>query len=152
MQVLNVLHEARWKYRTQKWRKNRHLGTIAQLCRAVSSQLHVSTIGKKLLNINMSSTRLHNPTNGWDRSGVWGTRATFNGFHVLAALLHGTQVVGISETLRHGARNGITELSQRASPIFGYTLLEKLVNVRKIRHDTSVKVTEQVPYSFFPLV
>ena len=28
--------------------KNRHLGTIAQLCRAVSSQLrHVSTIGKK---------------------------------------------------------------------------------------------------------
>jgi len=28
--------------------KNRHLGTIAQLCRAISSQLkHVSTIGKK---------------------------------------------------------------------------------------------------------
>jgi len=28
-------------------RKNRHFGTIAQLCRAVSSQLrHVSTIGK----------------------------------------------------------------------------------------------------------
>jgi len=33
------------KYRTQK---NRHLGTIAQFCRAISSQLrHVSTIGKK---------------------------------------------------------------------------------------------------------
>jgi len=30
--------------------KNRRLGIIAQLCRAVSSQLrHVSTIGKKLL-------------------------------------------------------------------------------------------------------
>jgi len=29
-------------------RKNRHFGTIAQLCRAVFSQLrHVSTIGKK---------------------------------------------------------------------------------------------------------
>jgi len=28
--------------------KNRHLGIIAQLCRAISSQLrHVSTIGKK---------------------------------------------------------------------------------------------------------
>jgi len=28
--------------------KNRHLGTIAQLCRAISSQLtHISTIGKK---------------------------------------------------------------------------------------------------------
>ena len=30
--------------------KNRHLGTIAQLCQAISSQLrHVSTIGKKLV-------------------------------------------------------------------------------------------------------
>ena len=39
-------------------KKNRHFGTIAQLCRAVSSQLtHVSTIGKKnLLNIDTSST------------------------------------------------------------------------------------------------
>jgi len=34
----------------QKVAKNRHLGTIEQLCRAISSQLrHVSTIGKKLV-------------------------------------------------------------------------------------------------------
>jgi len=34
----------------KKSQKNRHLGTIAQLCLAVSSQLkHVSTIGKKLV-------------------------------------------------------------------------------------------------------
>ena len=34
----------------KKVAKNRHLGTIAQLCRAISSQLrHVSTIGKKLV-------------------------------------------------------------------------------------------------------
>jgi len=34
----------------KKVAKNRHLGTIAQLCRAISSQLrHVSTIEKKLL-------------------------------------------------------------------------------------------------------
>jgi len=34
----------------KKVAKNRHLGTIAQLCRAVSSQLrHVSTIGNKLV-------------------------------------------------------------------------------------------------------
>jgi len=32
-------------------------------------------------------------------SGVWGTPATFNGFHVLAALLHGSQVVSVSQTL-----------------------------------------------------
>jgi len=31
---------------------------------------------------------------------VWGTPANFNGFRVLAALQHGTIVVGVSETLR----------------------------------------------------
>jgi len=31
---------------------------------------------------------------------VWGTPASFNGFRVLAALLHGTPVVGFSQTLR----------------------------------------------------
>jgi len=38
---------------------------------------------------------------------------------VLAALLHGTPAAGVSQTLRRGTRNGITELSQRAPPIFG---------------------------------
>ena len=33
-------------------------------------------------------------------SGVWGTPANFNGFRVLAALLHGILVVGVSQTLR----------------------------------------------------
>jgi len=32
---------------------------------------------------------------------VWGTPANFNSLRVLAALLHGSQVVGISQTLRH---------------------------------------------------
>jgi len=32
---------------------------------------------------------------------VWGTPANFNGFRVLAALLHGILLVGISQTLRH---------------------------------------------------
>jgi len=30
---------------------------------------------------------------------VWGTPANFNGFRVLTALLHGSQVVSISQTL-----------------------------------------------------
>jgi len=29
---------------------------------------------------------------------VWGTKANFNGFHVLAALLHTTLLVGVSQT------------------------------------------------------
>jgi len=31
---------------------------------------------------------------------VWGTTANFSGFRVLAALLHGTPVFGVSQTLR----------------------------------------------------
>jgi len=63
--------------------KIRHLGTIAQLCRAISLQLrHVSTIGKKLLNSNISPTCRSQygelrPTNGWDRFGCFGHRSKF---------------------------------------------------------------------------
>jgi len=96
-----VLHAARCKYRTQKYR---HFGTIAQLSWAVSSQLrHVSTIGKKLLNSNTSSICSYGerrPSNGWDLLASLGHPANFNGFRVLAALLHGTLVVGVSHTLR----------------------------------------------------
>jgi len=31
---------------------------------------------------------------------VWGTPANFNGFLVMAALLHGTPAVGVSQSLR----------------------------------------------------
>jgi len=87
--------------------KNCHIGTIAQICRAVSSQRrHVSTIRKNLLNSNISFTCPRNmvnlgPLTAEVGSGVWGTPANFNGFRVLAALLHGTLVVGVSQTLRH---------------------------------------------------
>ena len=86
--------------------KIRHLGTIAQLCRAISSQLrHVSTIGKNLLNSNVSpQVSLQycelQPTAADIVSLVWGTPANVNGFRVLAALLHGTLVVGVGQTLR----------------------------------------------------
>ena len=169
--------------------KNRHLRTIAQLCRAVSSQLrHVSTIGKKLLNSNMSYTYLHNMANFGALTveiilGAWDTAVNFNGFRVspsllqrrrspeanqtlqdvwpspglvhyvyifealallpltefchvqnslcvqvlrspiLAALLHGTRAAAVSQTLWLGTRNGITELSQRAPPIFGWAAI-----------------------------
>ena len=61
MQVWNVLKAANGNTGPNKSPKNRHLGTIAQLCRAISSQLrHASTIGKNLLSSNVSSTRSHN--------------------------------------------------------------------------------------------
>jgi len=87
--------------------KNRHLRTIAQLCQAVSSQLrHVSTIGKKKLvkqqylpHVSSQYCEL-GPLEAEIHWRVWGTPANFNGFCVLAALLHGSQVVGVSQTLR----------------------------------------------------
>ena len=90
----------------KKVAKNCHLGTIAQLCRAISSQIrHVSTIRKNLLSSNISSTCRRNMVNFGPLAAeivslVWGTAGNFNGFHVLATLLHGTLVVGISQTLR----------------------------------------------------
>jgi len=85
--------------------KSCDLGTILQLCQAISSQLrHVSTIGKNLLSSNISSTYPRNmvsfsPLAAEIVSLVWGTPANFNSFHVFVSLLHGTLVVGISQTL-----------------------------------------------------
>ena len=84
----------------KKVAKNRHLGTIAQLCLAISSQSE-----KNLLSSNISSTCPHNMVNFGPLAAeivllVWGTPANFNGFGVLAVLLHGTLVVGVSQTLR----------------------------------------------------
>jgi len=83
--------------------KNRHLRTIAQLCRTISSQRHVSTIGKKLLSSNIFSTCPCNMVNFGPLAAeivllVWGTLANFSGFRILAALLHGTLLVGVSQT------------------------------------------------------
>jgi len=48
----------------KKKSKIRHLGTIAQLCRGISSQLrHILTIGKNLLNSNISPTCPHSMVN-----------------------------------------------------------------------------------------
>jgi len=60
---------------------------------------------KNLLNSNTSSTFSDNmvnfsPLTAEIGSGVWGTPANFNRFRVLAVLLHGTVVVGVSQTLR----------------------------------------------------
>jgi len=69
----------------------------------------LSTIGKKNLKqqylIHMSSQygehrRYIGPLTAEVRPVVWGTPANFNGFRVWAALLHGIQVVSVSQTLR----------------------------------------------------
>jgi len=66
---------------------------------------HVSTIGKNLLSSDMSSTFSHNMVNFGLLAAeiglpVWGTPVNFNGFLVLAALLHDSQLVSVSQTLQ----------------------------------------------------
>jgi len=78
----------------------RHLGTIAQICRAMSLQLrYAMTIGKNLLKINISSTCPYNMVNFGSltaeiRWRVSGTPANFNGFRVLASLHAATSLNG----------------------------------------------------------
>jgi len=60
---------------------------------------------KNLLSSNISSTCPHNMVNFGSLVAeicwrVWGTPANFNGFCVMAALLHGIPVLGINQTLR----------------------------------------------------
>ena len=80
-----------------------HLRAVTQLCRAISSQLrHISTIGKKLVipPPHVPTIWWTWPTTGWDLLASLDTPGNFNGFRVLAALLYGTLVVGVSQTLQ----------------------------------------------------
>jgi len=101
-----VLHGSLEMQDSKKSPKIRHLATIAQLCRAISSQLtHVSTIGIKIVKQQYLPHMSLNMVNFGQLADeiillVWGTLANVNGFRILAALLHGTLVVGISQTLR----------------------------------------------------
>jgi len=96
------------------WRKNNAQIAICaashNFAGAISLQLrHISTI-KKLVKQQCLPTCPHNMVNFGPLVAeicwrVWGTPANFNGFHVLAALLHGTLVVGVSQTLPRWTEN-----------------------------------------------
>jgi len=83
---------------------NRHLGTIAELCEAISSQLrYVWTIGKRNCLTTIPppyNTMKFGPVVAQIDLRVWNMPANCNKFRVLAALLHGTLLVGVSWTLR----------------------------------------------------
>ena len=100
-----MLLEARCKYGTQKTRQKspsgHHRTTLSGYIFAPTA--HIDDNRKNLLSSNISSRRPHNMVNfgllaAEIVSLVWGTPVNFNGFRVLAALLHGTLVVGVSQT------------------------------------------------------
>ena len=105
MHTRKVLHVARCKCRTQKSRQKspsgHHPTTLSGYIFATTAC--IDNRKKNLLSSNISSRCPHNMVNfgllaAEIVSLVWGTPANFNGFHVLAALLHGTLVVGVSQT------------------------------------------------------
>jgi len=103
MQVWNLLHAARCKYRTQKIVILAPSHNFVGLCLHSWGMYRQSE--KNLLNIDTSFTCPCNMANFGRLTAeicwrVWGTRANFNGFRVLAALLHGILVVGVIQTLR----------------------------------------------------
>jgi len=92
----------------KNYAKNRHVSTIAQLCRATSLQLrYVSTIGKKLVKRQISPAYVL--TICWTSAQltaeifwrVWGTSANFNGFCILASLLHRRRLTAANQTLHN---------------------------------------------------
>ena len=117
MQFWNLRHTARWKHRTQKNRRKspsgHHPTTLSGYIFATKA---LSTIGKKLVKQQYLPTCPHNMVNFGSLAAeicwrVWGTPANFNGFRVLAALLHGILVVRISQTLQRWTE-GATYIQQ----------------------------------------
>jgi len=118
MQVWNMLRAACWKYSTQKWCKKspsgHHPTTLSGYIFATKAC--IDNWKKNLLSSNISSTCPHNMVNFGPLAAevvslVWGTPANFNGSRGLAALLHGTLVVGVSQTLRRWTE-GVTYIGQ----------------------------------------
>jgi len=87
----------------QKWPSGHHRATFSgyvfatKVCidnrKRLVKQQYLPTCPHSMVNFSPLMAKI--------RSGVWGTPANFNGFCILAALLHGTLVVGVSQTLWH---------------------------------------------------
>jgi len=132
------MHAARWKYRTQKWRKKsppgHHRSTLSGWIFATKACIDNQ---KNNLNSNISSTCPHNMANFgllaaeicWQ---VWGTPANFSGFRVLAALLHGTLVVGVSQTLRRWTQ-GATYIGPHSSCIVFSTVQRRSIWLTRVK-------------------
>ena len=107
MQVWNVLHAARWKIQDAKkspklaiWAPSHNFvglylckwGTYRQSEKKLVIQQYLSQMSLQYGELGLLAAEIC-----WR---VWGTPANFNGFRVLAALLHGTLVVSVSQCLR----------------------------------------------------
>jgi len=100
-----MLHAARAKYRTQKIAKNLPSGHYRTTLSGYifATKAHIDNQKKHVKQQYLLCP--HNMVNFGSLTAeigpvVWGTPANFIGFRILAALVHGTLVVGVSRTLR----------------------------------------------------
>ena len=100
-----MLLAARCKYKTQKSRQKSPSGhhRTTSTGYIFATKARIDNRKKNLLSSNISSTCRYNMLNFGPLAAeilslVWGTPGNFNVFRVLAALLHGTLVVGVSQT------------------------------------------------------
>ena len=94
---------------------------------------------KNLLSSNISSTCPHNMVNFGPLAAeivslVWDTPANFNGFRVLAALLHGTPVVGVSQTAALNRGRHLYSAGRPSHWAFAHILVDGCVNADNIKH------------------
>ena len=119
--------------------KNRHQRTIAQLCRAMSSQLsHVSTIGKKLVkqqylpHMSLQYGELR-PTSSWDRFISLGHPSKLQPVSCLVSVTAQHPTRGVSQTvalnrehyLYLAGRPSRWALAHTSSFLFVYSILNK---------------------------
>ena len=102
MQAWNVLHAARWNTGRKKIAIYAPSHNFVGLYDCIfATKACIDNRKKNLLNSNICSTRLHNmanfsPLTAEIRSVIWGTPS--KRVSRLGALLHGTPVVGVSQT------------------------------------------------------
>jgi len=106
MQVWNVLHATRWKYRTQNIAKNspsaHHHITLSGY--VFATKACIDNWKKNLLNSNIFPTCSHdmlNPLPAEIGSLVWATPANFNRFRVLASLLQRRRSAAANQILHN---------------------------------------------------
>ena len=91
------------------------------------------------------------PTNGLDLLASLGTPANFNGFRVLTALLHGTVVVGVSQTLRRWTDHAtyIRQGDHHVGPILAHILVNASAAIAAEVNVLSSKIWSGIKNSLF---
>jgi len=101
MQVWNLLHALGGNTGRKNSRSAHHRTTLSGYIFATKACIdnRKKFVKQQYLPRCLRSTVNFGPLAAKICSGVWGTPANFKGFRVLAALVHGTLAVGVSQTL-----------------------------------------------------